>query len=43
MKIIAVNGGPRRGKNTDQMLDAFIQGVHDAAPEAEVQGIRLYD
>ena len=43
MKIVAVNGGPRRGKNTDQMLDAFIQGVHDAAPEAEVQVIRLYD
>ena len=43
MKIVAVNGGPRKGKNTDQMLDAFIQGVKQAAPEAEVQVIRLYD
>lgn len=43
MRIVAVNGGPRRGKNTDQMLDALIQGVKEAAPDAEVQMIRLYD
>ena len=43
MKVVAVNGGPRRGKNTDQMLDAFIEGVKQADPEAEVQIIRLYD
>lgn len=43
MKIVAVNGGPRKGKNTDQMLDAFIEGVKEASPEAEVQVIRLYD
>lgn len=43
MKIVAVNGGPRKGKNTDQMLDAFIQGVREANPEAEVEVIRLYD
>ena len=43
MKIVAVNGGPRKGKNTDQMLNAFIEGVKAAAPEAEVQVIRLYD
>lgn len=43
MKIVAVNGGPREGKNTDQMLDAFIRGVKEAAPDAEVQVIRLYD
>ena len=43
MKIVAVNGGPRKGKNTDQMLDAFIEGVKSAAPDAEVEVIRLYD
>lgn len=43
MKIVAVNGGPRKGKNTDQMLNAFIEGVKEAAPEAEIQIIRLYD
>lgn len=43
MKIAAVNGGPRKGKNTDQMLNAFLDGVKDANPEAEVQVIRLYD
>lgn len=43
MKIVAVNGGPRKGKNTDQMLDAFIEGMKETAPEAEIQVIRLYD
>ena len=43
MKIVAVNGGPRKGKNTDQMLNAFIEGVKEANPDAEVQIIRLYD
>lgn len=43
MKIVAVNGGPRKGKNTDQMLEAFIEGVKQVEPEAEIQVIRLYD
>lgn len=43
MKTVAVNGGPRRGKNTDQMLDAFIHGVKDMSPDADIQTIRLYD
>ena len=43
MKIVVVNGGPRKGKNTDQMLEAFLEGVREAAPEVEVQEIRLYD
>ena len=43
MKIVAVNGGPRKGKNTDQMLDAFLEGVRAANLEAEVQIIRVYD
>lgn len=43
MKIVAVNGGPRKGKNTDQLLDAFLEGVKEASPEAEVEIIRLFD
>lgn len=36
MKIVAVKGGPRKGKNTDQLLESFIHGVTDAAPDAEI-------
>lgn len=43
MKIVAINGGPRKGRNTDQMLDAFLAGVQEKAPEAEIEVIRLYD
>ena len=43
MKIVAVNGDPRKGKNTDQMLEAFLEGIREANPEAEVEIIRLYD
>lgn len=43
MKIVAVNGGPRRGKNTDQMLGAFLEGVKRADPDAGIETIRLYD
>lgn len=43
MKVVAVNGGPRKGKNTDQMLDAFLEGVKVANPEAEIETICLYD
>ena len=43
MKIAAVNGGPRKGKNTDQMLNAFLDGIRNAEPTAEIQVIRLYD
>ena len=43
MKIVAVNGGPRKGKNTDQLLNAFLEGIRYADPSAEIQVIRLYD
>ena len=36
MKIVAVNGGPRKSCNTAQLLDAFLDGVRAAAPEAEI-------
>lgn len=43
MKIVAVNGGPRKKCNTAQMLDSFLSGVKEAAPDAEIQTIHLYD
>ena len=43
MKIAAVNGGPRKKCNTSQMLDSFLSGVRESAPDAEIQTIRLYD
>lgn len=43
MKIIAVNGGPRKKCNTSQMLDSFLEGVKEAAPDAETEFINLYD
>ena len=30
MKIVAVNGGPRKNCNTAQLLDSFLNGVREA-------------
>lgn len=43
MKIVAVNGGPRKNCNTAQLLDSFLEGIKAAAPDAEIQVIHLYD
>ena len=43
MKIVAVNGGPRKNCNTAQLLDSFLTGVREAAPDAEIEVIHLYD
>ena len=43
MKIAAVNGGPRKNCNTAQLLDSFLNGVREAAPDAEIEVINLYD
>lgn len=43
MKIVAVNGGPRKNCNTAQLLDSFLEGVRAAAPDAEIEVIHLYD
>ncbi|MGI5873393.1 MAG: flavodoxin family protein [Bacillota bacterium] len=43
MKIVAVNGGPRKNCNTAQLLDSFMNGVREAAPDAEIEVIHLYD
>lgn len=43
MKIVAVNGGPRKNCNTAQMLGSFLEGVKASAPDAEIEVINLYD
>ena len=43
MKIIAINAGPRKGWNTDQMLDAFLEGARTQSPDAEIEKVQLYD
>ena len=43
MKIYALCASPRKKCNDDQMLDAFVEGVREEAPEAEVEKVYLYD
>lgn len=41
MVIYAINGGPRKGWNTDQLLEAFAQGAESVG--AEVRRVHLFD
>ncbi len=41
MKIIAVNGSPRKNGNTETVLTAFLNGARDAG--AEIESVRLED
>ncbi len=43
MKIIAINGSPRKGWNSDQLLNKWIEGITSALPDAEVKKVNLYD
>lgn len=43
MKIVAINGGPRKKCNTAQLLDSFIKGVKDTDSDIEVVTYNLYD
>ena len=43
MKIVAVNGGPRTKCNTAQLLESFLDGIREAAPDSEIEIINLYD
>ena len=42
-KIIIIDGGPRKGMNTAQMIEAFIEGAKSASDDIEVKHVRLYD
>lgn len=41
-KVYAINGSPRRNKNTATLLDKVLEGVKEAAPEAVTERIDLY-
>lgn len=41
MRIIAVNGGPRKGWNTDILLQSALRGAADAGAQTEM--VHLYD
>lgn len=42
-KIMIIDGGPRKGMNTAQMVEAFIEGAKSASDDIEVKHVRLYD
>ena len=42
MKVYAINGSPRRNKNTATLLDKALEGVKAQFPEAETERIDLY-
>lgn len=43
MKIIAINGSPRKGWNSFKLLDKWKEGVLSVLPDAEVKEVNLYD
>ncbi|WP_312442825.1 flavodoxin family protein [Lacrimispora sp.] len=43
MKIYAINGGPRKGWNTDTMLKKFLEGAASAGIQVETEMVYLYD
>ena len=43
MKVYALNASPRKGWNSDEMLDSLIQGVRDSADYIDVEKVNIYD
>lgn len=43
MKIIAINGSPRKRNNSMELLQKWIDGVKSVASDADVEQINLYD
>jgi len=43
MKVYAINGGPRKGWNTDIMMKYFINGVNSINDKIETEMVYLYD
>ena len=39
MKVIAINGSPRKKWNTAQMLESFLDGIRQADGTAEIERI----
>lgn len=43
MKVYAINGSPRKNKNTATLLKKALEGVKASNPDAETEIINLYD
>jgi NAD(P)H-dependent FMN reductase len=43
MNVVAIIGSPRKGKNTDTLVDKAIEGVVKISPDANVKKIYLSD
>lgn len=43
MKVYAINGSPRKNKNTATLLKKALEGVKASTPDAETEIINLYD
>lgn len=43
MKFYLLCGSPRKGHNTDQLLDAAIEGIKERIPDVEIEKIYIYD
>lgn len=43
MKVIAINGSPRKNFNTAQLLQAFLDGAACATDDVQTELIHLYD
>jgi hypothetical protein len=40
MRVLGIHGSPRKGGNTDLMLDAFLEGAREAGAETERLAVR---
>ena len=43
LKIMIIDGGPRRNMNTAGMLQSFAEGAASTGKEVEVKTVRLYE
>jgi len=43
MKIVAIVGSPRKGSNTDLLIDQVIEGVRSKRSDVEVEKVYIYD
>lgn len=43
MKIIAINGSPRKKWNSSKLLNSWKEGVLSVIPDAEIKEVNLYD
>ncbi len=42
MKVVIVNGSPRKNFSTGKMLDSFAEGIKSVSDEIEIERVNLY-